>query len=401
MAILDFYKQLIESVGGVIGEEGLISLRRPEDEPQPFMVTGKRLALPLPALLNQGAFNADGQVIAFHPICENVVLKTSPVLEKFELAMTFRLTYVLRELIMQLTAVAADPKQHKKLKMRAQGLLSAMPDADEKTREAFFKILKNTTSVGDHPLISLYVRQGGGLYNGEKVNRLARFYPAVVRELERGDRTIYGVKLRQADEAAFQALIEYILPEYRDDDHYSSPSNSLVAPSFHALIKTYYKVANQLNKITEMYAEQLTNADELRIPTDWIEDAQDLGQFREKIPVLPGNDGADGAKQVRVQPQAAMGATATPATTPAAPVRQSGKGLSIDEALKLAQPKPPAFGGQQQSFGRGNRFGQQAPQDDLPPWAQSSVQNTFASRGGGWGRGGGGGGWGGRGGGVL
>lgn len=383
MKIRDLYKAILEAVGAFTDDDGLVSLTRPGADPIPFMVDKKRLAMPTAALLNKGAFNEGGSLIAFHPICENVVLETSPVLAKLETAMIFRLHTVLADLICQLATIAADHKQHKKMKVKTHGLLSAMPDADDRTRNDFIKIIEHTTAVGAKQLLKLYVRKGG-TYGGEKVSRLARFFPSVVDHLNQEERKILGVSLRKADVPAFLALIEYILPDYRDADRYASPSNGLVAPTLHALLKTYYKVANQLNKIVDIHAAQLTNADALKIPVDWIDDVQDLSQYREQIPVLPGNDGEEGTKTVR-QPTATAPVAKAVSTAFGAVVGnphqitkpQAGKGgVSVEDALRATTPVRPGFQQQQPAFGvQGHRRGwaqQPDPQQDLPGWARSA-----------------------------
>lgn len=391
MKIRDLYKAILEAVGAVVNDDDLISMTRPDDDPVPLMVNDKRLALPTDRLLNQGAFNPDGGVIAFHPMCENVVLDTSPVLEKLQTAMAFRLTWVLRELMAQLVAVAADPKMHKKMKIGAHGLLSAMPEADDRTRNDFTKIIESTSTMGAKKLITLYVRKGG-LYEGAKVNRSARFYPVIVDGLDQEKRTLYGVNLRKADVPAFLALIEYVLPEYKDADRYAAPSNSLVAPGFHALVKTYYKVANQINKIIDVHADHLEEADSLRIRTDWFEYVQDLSPYREQIPVLPGNDGAEGTKVQRSAP-APVGSSLPgkgPVTT-AAPVKK-GQGVSVMDALKALTGPPPAVAGGFQSQGRWGTRQPTGPNPmDLPPWARPKDESIGRWGGGGGGRSSGGG----------
>lgn len=392
MKIRDLYKAILEAVGAVVSDDGLVSMTRPGDDPVPLMVKEKRLAMPTEKLLNVGAFNPDGSLIAFHPICENVVLNTSPVLSKLETMMTFRLTWVMRELIMQLTSIAADPKLHKKLKMKAHGLLSALPEADEKTKDAFHKIAETTTTVGQKKLLNLYVRSGG-MYGGEKVSRLGRFYPAIVDLLDEEKRTILGVTLRKADVPMFLALIEYILPDYRDPDKYAAPSNALVAPTFHALAKVYGKVANQLNKIIDLHAAQLNDPEALRIPTEWLDEVQDLTKFREIIPVLPGNDGEEGTKTVKTPATAAKPGTAVAASAaPAAVKPKAGaKGVSVDDLIRATTPPPRQFGfGQpaQNAPARGGWRGQQQ-EEDLPPWARTQQAPAWGNQGGGFSRGGG------------
>lgn len=381
MKILELYKAILISVGGVIDEDGLVSMSRPDDEPVAFMVSNKRLAIPTNRLLDAGAFNPDGKLIAFHPICENVVLENSPVLEKLNSAMTFRLTWVMRELIRELVIIAADPKLHKKLKMKAHGLLSAMPEASERTRKDLTKVLDNTTVIGSKKLLALYVRSGG-MYGGEKVSRLGRFSPSIVDALDTKERKLLGVSLLKADVPAFLALIEYILPDYQDADRYNAPSNSLIAPTFHALVKTFYKVATQLNKIIDLHAEQLSDPNLLRIPLDWIDQVQDLSPYRDQIPVLPGNDGKDGTVSAKIAaPKPIVTAASAAQLKQAAKVAKTG--ISVDDLVKSLAPAPVAaapygsFAGRPAANGWNGRPNNQASDADLPPWARPVTSNGW------------------------
>lgn len=380
MKIRDLYKAILEATGAIVNDDGLVSMTLPGEEPIPLMVKEKRLAMPTEKLLNAGAFNPDGSLIAFHPICENVVLNPSPVLQQLEKMMAFKLSLSLRELFVQLVAVAADPKQHKKLKMKAHGLLSALPDADERTRNDLTKIFESTTATGQKKLLSLYVRSGG-MFNGEKVSRLGRFFPSVVDQLDEEKRSVLGVSLRKADVPAFLALVEYVLPEYKDPDKYAAPSNALVAPTFHALVKVYGKVANQINKVVDIHAAQLDDPDALRIDTDWLESVHDLTPYRELIPVLPGNDGEEGTRTVKVAPGKGAAATPTKASgtvssVPARAVQPSGKGISVDDLIKAVTPPRPTFGGftsnqpTRAGFAGGGFRSPQNQEADLPPWAR-------------------------------
>lgn len=382
MQLLALYKAVLMATGAVIDDDGLISMSRPDEEPVAFMIEDKRLAMPTNKLLDQGAFNADGKLIAFHPICENPVLETSPVLTKLETAMTFRLTWVLRELIIQLVSIAANPKIHKKMKVREHGLLSALADADERTRNDFIKAMETTTVTGQKKLLSLYVRKGG-TYCGEKVSRLARFFPSIVDSLDQEKRQLLGINLRKVDVPAFLALVEYILPEFRDPDKYVAPSNSMIAPSFHALVRAYAKVANQLNKIVDIHAAQLNDADSLRIETDWVDDVQDLSKYREIIPVLPGNDGADGTKNAKAAPPPKAASTAfTKAPTPTA---KSGGSVSVDDVVRALTPQRPNYGIFQQpqqpnpQLNRRTGWATRAAEADLPPWAREQTTSSWGS----------------------
>ena len=358
MKVQALYKAILEAVGAIVTDDDLISITRPEADPIFATIGDKRLALPSDNLLNKGAFNSDGGLIAFHPLCENVVLDASPVLQHLEKMMAFRLTWVFRELLMQLVAIAANTKLHKKMKVKTHGLLSALPEADDRTRKDFVRILENTTVTGQKRLLTLFIRKGG-TFGGDKVNQLGRFYPSIVDNLDKEKRTLLGVNLRIADVAGFLALIEYVLPDYQDSDRYSAPTNSPVAPAFHALLKTYGKVANQLNKIVDLHEAHLENADTLRINTEWLDAVQDLSQYREKIPMLPGNDGAEGTQTVK--PQVSKPSHTQPPHTGGGATPQKG-GMTVDDVIRAMTPPAPRYGvfDQRQTNTRYD--------ESLPPW---------------------------------
>jgi hypothetical protein len=88
MKLRELYNAILVASGAIVTDDDLISITRPDDDPVFCMVNEKRLAMPSEKLLNKGAFNPDGSLIAFHPMSENVVLGTSPVLTQLEKMMT-------------------------------------------------------------------------------------------------------------------------------------------------------------------------------------------------------------------------------------------------------------------------------------------------------------------------
>lgn len=379
------FELVLSSAGAVFDDTGLVSMRLANEDPMPWKIGGKRLAIPYKQLLRDGAFNEDGQLIAFQPFGENVVLDPSPVLESLNNALLHRLTNVTKELFVQLSHVAADKDKHPKMKMNAQKVLSALPDANERTAKDFSKIMAAAGTVGKQQLLSLFVRSSG-TYGGEKVNRLGKFFPRVMSELEDGGNEIFGVELRKKDVPMFKNLMEYLLPGYEDPDTYSAPSNSPVAPSFHALLKCFAKVAAQLNKIVDIHARHLENADDLRIDVSWREAIDSLEEYRDLLPVLPGNDGKEGIKTQRVRAEKTTAATSTAAA--AAPVVRKEGGLSVTDFLGgmrqnsqaqvggWGQPnnagglQPTGFRAQQQEMMR-----RQRELENLPDWARPQEVN--------------------------
>lgn len=382
MDILELYKGILASGNAIVGDEGHVSVVVVGDDPIPFRIDGARLTLPTQDHLRAGSFNPDSGMIAFHPICENVALEQSAVYRKLEELLQFRLSAVLRELILQLTLLAQDKKSHAKMAPGERGLLMAMPNADSDTYETVRKIVNRAAGQGNRKICSLYVRRGGS-YAGSDVSRLGRFIVSVIMDLDETARELWGVDIRKQDLPEIKELFEYILPEYADHETYSRPSNSQVAPNLHALLRTFSVVAKRLNRIVELHSENLQNADDLLIPLDWMEEIADLSQYRARVPTLPGNDGqvkAGGSSDVTRPVQAA-----------AAPVREKLSDRLSQRSTPRHEPGTVAavlagLGGhgrnrQPESGGRSRRWGlsdNRGP--ELPPWVEDDAPPSGAGR---------------------
>lgn len=289
MDILTLYKSILTSLNANVNEEGLVSYVY-DGQAFPIMIDGNRLALPTPELLRAGNWK-ENNLIAFHPLSENLVRGESPVLKKLKGIINLRLSTIIAELLQQLTALAADRNKHSSLPPKAQELLSHMPEADEKTMLAVKHILEASEQEGPNRLIGIYLKRGA-TFRGNKVSKLAVVSFPILEELESKDHTVFGVKLRKKDQLAIESLIKnYILPGADDLETYSAGSNSHEAPYFDCLLKAYANVAEKLNGIIWLHRKHLENDEELRTDLDWQGPASDLSVYRDMIPTLSGNEG--------------------------------------------------------------------------------------------------------------
>lgn len=374
MEILELYKSILTSGNATVGDEGHVSVTVSDDDPIPFRIDGARLTLPTDDHLRAGSFNPDSGMIAFHPICESVALEQSIVYRKFEDLLQFRLSAVLRELILQLALIAQDKKAHSKLSPSERGLLMAMPNADADTYETIRKIVSRASAQGNRKICSLYVRRGGS-YAGADVSRLGRFVPSIAMDLDETARELWGVTIRKQDLPAVVELFEYILPDYKDVETYSRPSNSQVAPNLHALLRTFMVVAKRLNRVIELHRDNLDGADDLLIPLDWIDAINDLSVYRARIPTLPGNDGqAKAGGNEAARPVQAVTTQAPPReklserlASRSAPQHAPG---SVESVLAgLTGQRRRTIGSD--NTGRSRRWGLSDPNEpDLPPWVE-------------------------------
>lgn len=286
MQLVDLYRRILQSLQVEVDEHNLLSFAY-NDIRQPLTIEDRRLALPTREILNMG-MSAD--IVPFHPLSESHARGESKVLQKLKSLVTVRLSQVLAELLHDLTEIAADTKRHSKLSPKAQLLLSAMPEADERTVKDMDRILEAMGKDPNRKLVSLYLKRGGH-YHGRKMSRVAVINFPIFAEFENENRSVFGVSLRKKDFIAFKNLFLYLLPDLEEPDGYNAGSMSLVAPYLDSLIQSYVKVARALNAVSEVQKKHLEDFDSVYIDISWEEDVRDWGVYRDEIPPLADSMG--------------------------------------------------------------------------------------------------------------
>jgi len=287
MKIQDFYKQVLTSLNFTVDDEGLVSFVAPDPDatPRPVAIDNKRLVLPTDALLKRG-FGSELQ--PFHPIAENIARKgVSPVLGKLQQTAKAMVAHHVMELCEQLLIVAAEPSLHKDLPPECSEYLKKVPQADKKAVTKFQEIVKR--AIRKNQLISIYLKNGGKI-EGEKFNRVCVVRFPIMDHLETDEDDILGVSVRKKDIKTFNALMHYVVPMGDSPETYSAGSNSRVSPFFDAFLKAYAKIGKQINKQIHRFAKPLT-LDLQPIDLTYEKTLPKLGEFYNKIPSLPGNEG--------------------------------------------------------------------------------------------------------------
>mgnify|MGYP000226916496 FL=1 len=396
--IQDFYENILNSLMLTVDKDGLISMDL-EGNKFPSTINDKRMVLPTHDVLRAAPWETQ---IAFHPLSENVYRGESPVLKKLKALVNFRLTTVITILMTELVSIAANKDYHEKLTPKQSELLDYIPKANDKTVDAYVKVLNASSSRGKHRLINIYLKHGGK-YKNEDYSRVAVTSFPITEEFDNDDKSIFGVKLpSQKDFKGFQALFDFILPNNRDLEAYSYGSRSMEAPYFDALMHAYVKVAKQLNKVTWLFRKHLENHEALMIDHKWEDALKDLSFFRGLIPGLQGNDGElsiDEQEKAKLEEEAKAHAPAEEQesifhkpSARQAPPQQAATGSSFDKlAGTVAQappwepePAPEKAPEPQQSSGNGlswdevmarKQQAQQAPQQAAmqQPWQQPPV----------------------------
>lgn len=291
MPVLTIYKEILESMGLIVHDDGLVSTPS-EEGPSPVFIKGMRLALPIESVLRHANWN---EVVAFHPLSEDSMLSQSIVLHRLRDCIHIRLTFVATDLLLQLAQLAADTAKHTKLNPRQKEFLSMVPEMDQKAVDAVTSVADVISPVGDHKAVNIFLKRGGNL-GGVSYQRTANVSFPIFEEFEEKSEkkgySICGVSMRKKDKEAIHQLLEYIFPNRDEPTYYSAGSSQSVAPYFDAMIKAYGNVAAQLNAKVELFASHLDNPVELKTNLTWLDKITDLSKFKGQLPhALPHNDG--------------------------------------------------------------------------------------------------------------
>ena len=326
MDLIEFYESLLGSIGLTIdstsGNVGMVV----GDKNVPFTVSGKNLVVPYRSVLQSADWN---QVIGFHPISENSIRSESAVLKKLRAMITWRITEVTTLLMHQIMSLAADNKNQERLPPSLLEVLEVISDVDAKTVTALNKVIDVINPVGEHRLVSIYLKKSGK-YRGEKYSRVAVCnFPLAETFTDGEDMKIFNVKMtRKKDKKMIAALFNYLLPDNDDLDEYSYGSNNMLAPYFHALCHSFAKVAKQLNSKTKLFKKYLDDADSMMIDLSWVKELDDLSKYNDIIPPLEGNKGNDSEESSEPKAtnsfrsntaQSVLSSSPKPATEPVAP----------------------------------------------------------------------------------
>lgn len=335
MDILKFYKALLHSLNVEIADESYCKYVGSGLD-MPLMVDDKRLVLPTRDILRQGIWD---QRIAFHPLSENPNRTESSVIKRLKSLVQIRLSASAIDLMRQLIAIAVDTDRHSTLSPKAQRLLVALSDADEKFLENFDKIIRAMSpddGSGQH-FVSVYLKKGG-LYKDRTVAQLGVVSFPLAHAVASGDGTVCGVKVRRKDERLLTQLLEFVFPNLHDISEYAGASDSMMAPRFDALLKAYANVATAINRHVKTFRKYLEDDDRVEIDLDWQSMAEDLTAYRGQIPSLAGNEGDVAERGDSAQRGVAVVESGVPA--PRAPAQHNDDDTPPWQEPKLKSESP-------------------------------------------------------------
>lgn len=299
MSVVDFYRKVLISTGCDVEENGLVS-REFGGNKNPLKISidrenSLRLTLPTKQFLDSPDWN---NLIAFHPLSENIVKGESIIIKELKKLMEFRITDVITTMMLEMTEIAVDKNGHKKLSPTQKKFLTLMPEANEKTFTQLSKILCSISNKGERKLCSLYIKRGGSI-NGTPYKRVGVVSFPITDELNKEEKDIFDIKLSAAEKKAIKSLFYWLLPNADVVGAYNYGSEDETAPNFHALCGAFMNVMKNINAKMEMFKER-EEIGKMYREINWDVEHGNLKDFYGEIPVLPYNDG-DVAKTATVQ----------------------------------------------------------------------------------------------------
>lgn len=277
-------------------ESGRLTMIYPQNRKVPASVGTRNLVLPTPELLKSLPDNA----IVFHPMSENVARGDSAMQNYLKTLVTFKVTFGINYIAQRLYSIAADEKLHSKLTGDQLAILTILPEADAKGEAALARVLE-AVDLSKVRTYNIFNKRSGRL-KGEQFNRVAIATFPLLQDLLKPEGTLWGHRdIRKRDLKDFRALFDYIIPGWEIEDKYSAASDSMEAPSFHALMLAFNKIMEPLNRITEIYGDLFKDKNEegdiddmkpyVYADMSFISRFDNLSKYRNVIPVMSGNDG--------------------------------------------------------------------------------------------------------------
>lgn len=297
--LLAFYGQVLHGLNCNVTEDSLVQMVT-SNQTIPVTLENDSLRLVLPT---QEALNklAEGNLVAFHPMCENIILGQSPVINVLRSLTIESLSLKIMATIIGITMAIADKTELSATQIK---FAADFDKVDEKTVKALVKLADAIDPTTENRLINVYLKHGG-MIGDEQFKRIATVtFPLYGALLEATD-TVYGVKMRKQDVRMLILMLEKLFPNIGERDTYSFGSNSLVCPYFHAILNAFGNVVGQLNKRTFIFRKIIEDytGETPHVNIDYIENFADGRPYKDILPPLDYNQGTEvGGQSAKTEP---------------------------------------------------------------------------------------------------
>ena len=323
--LLELYKNVLGALDCSISSDGLVSFVTPHCNEPVYVVEGKRLALPTDDITRN---LVHGNLAAFHPLSEVIVLGQSQVIMTLRQLVNESLTH---KILSTILGIAMAVSRDAKFTAKQTEYIKDLEKIDEKTVKFLSKIVESIDTGSSNRVINVFLKHGGILHDIQYKRICTVSFPLYTAVINATD-TVYGVHGRKQDIRLLKALLEKLFPNIGMHDAYSFGTNSLTAPYFHVLLGGFKHVVEDLNRITSKFRkiiEEYTGTNP-HVNLEYIETYGEGTDFKDIIPPLELNKGTDNSAKTPAaqvpnapaQPQAApiQQPVAQPVATPVAPV---------------------------------------------------------------------------------
>lgn len=292
-SLTEAYRQILASINVTPRSDDLL-VQDIDGLQTQVMIDSKPVALPTEAIVN----NYSDSIVVFHPLCENVLLGESPVIQEFRsLIMEFLNDYVL-QLVDSILSIAvlsssADDSVINDLTPKQVEFIRCTAGADATTLKNWRSVMRRADTRGSSNRVLTIFLKRGGMYRGSKHKRVANVNFNIMTPIDDGELTLFGAKVRKSDVKLYGRILRAIFDNLDDEDGYSAASDSLTAPYFESLIKSYHNVLRDLNSVAWLMRKPIeqTTGRKMHVNDDFMDAFKDLSAYRDILPTMPLNDG--------------------------------------------------------------------------------------------------------------
>lgn len=231
--------------------------------------------------------------VIFHPLSENILQGESPVIKELRAMMMDHLHSLILDTADALISIALDNDLVSTLTPTQIESLKCTAGADATTLKNWKSIVRRAESRGSaNRVVTIFLKRGAEI-KGKTYKRAAIVNFNLYNELTEGKLQVFGVKIRKTDLNIFTKVFEQIIEDVAIVDKYSEGSESLTAPYFDVLVKTYAGILKTINSITWSLRKPIKEVKgyDLHVKDDFSELFTDLMIYRDVIPPLPYNEG--------------------------------------------------------------------------------------------------------------
>ena len=298
--LTELYRSILQSMSIVADDEGYLSMVY-NDKKFPWMITdestqnktARRMVLPTPFILKNPDWNS---VVAFHPLSEDIMMGMSPVIRKVLEVVNLTLNIRINGLMAELIELATDPRKSKKISPKFADFMVAASEAGDSTPAAYKNMVRNIgMAKGSQRVIAVSVKRGSTLH-GKNYSRVGVVKFPIVKEFddkhttnaagkEVADYSIFGAKMTKKDRNAIRNIFMWVFPDsVTRPEEYCTGTNSMVAPYFDVIVRTYANICSRINAVVEMFGKALPNTESHITDLTWLPAIDDLSKFNGMLP---------------------------------------------------------------------------------------------------------------------